>query len=150
MCGKQIEGKFDTANGSLWFAGTVREFSHSNERHLIRYEDGEQRWHDLEDDLDEGVLRWPTPPPTQAASPRAQAHSLAHTGTGGLKRKRSSGGGEVGGVASGGGRGGGVYFSAKPNKGSGGSGKGGGGRSDAFWPFPVIVSRSVSGLHPSA
>ena len=38
-----------------YFIGTVKEFSASNESHLVVYEDGDQKWHHLENE----TITWP-------------------------------------------------------------------------------------------
>lgn len=62
---QRVEVKWD---GDQWFSGVICEYSAIEDKHLIRYDDGEQQWHDLGEDEEAGDLRWPTSQETGASS----------------------------------------------------------------------------------
>lgn len=41
------------------FGGVISEFSQTTGEHLVIYDDGEQKWHDLDEGVATKVLRWP-------------------------------------------------------------------------------------------
>jgi hypothetical protein len=62
--------------GPVWFAGIVKDFS-IEERHLIKYDDGDTKWHDLTAEEDSEQLVWEMahacPQHRSDARPRARA-----------------------------------------------------------------------------
>ena len=61
-----------------YFEGTLKEFSASDERHLVVYADGEQKWHHLENE----IIRWPSGTPVflrKAQAVQAEADSPTST-----------------------------------------------------------------------
>ena len=59
-----------------WFKGTVRDFS--SPRHLVVYDDGELKWHDLAAEAAVGQLEWAAPwwaAPWPTAASRTDAHA---------------------------------------------------------------------------
>lgn len=58
--GKRIEGVFLCEGASLqWYGGLITEFSESSAEHLVVYDDGEQKWHNLVEGMAQRLLRWP-------------------------------------------------------------------------------------------
>jgi hypothetical protein len=55
LIGQRVEVLF---NETEWFAGTVREFLPAWDKHLVKFDDGDQRRLKLDDELAEGQLRW--------------------------------------------------------------------------------------------
>tara|TARA_B110001452_G_scaffold14801_1_gene12092 strand:+ start:645 stop:1424 length:780 start_codon:yes stop_codon:yes gene_type:complete len=55
LIGKRVEVLF---NDTEWFAGTVREFLSAFDKHLVKFDDGDQGRFDLEEERAEGQLRW--------------------------------------------------------------------------------------------
>ena len=66
-----------------WFSGTIKDFSTVDGRHLIKYDDGDSKWHDLTREIATGTVRLeqapkkpkpkpkqpkPMPPPPAAAT----------------------------------------------------------------------------------
>ena len=59
--GKRIEGVFLCEGGLLqWYGGLITEFSESDGEHLVVYDDGEQKWHNLAEGVAQQTLRWPS------------------------------------------------------------------------------------------
>ena len=81
-----------------WFAGVVKDFNPGNNKHLIKYDDGEQKWHRLAEE----ELEWPEGKPgnkTHAgaagdpSSPEAQTKAEDPSSGGGRPDGRLAGGG---------------------------------------------------------
>ena len=52
-----------------WFAGVIKDFNPGNNKHLIAYEDGEQKWHRLAEE----ELEWPDGKPGSKKQEKAKA-----------------------------------------------------------------------------
>merc|ERR1719162_2186793 len=127
----RIEGAFDVQGQTLWYAGIAVEFAEHNLLHLVVYDDGEQRWHNLPQALAAGTLRW-----------ESGRRGGGSGGGGGLQSPRGARGGRG---ARARGRGGGRKAassgawaqSATPAAHQFGS--------ETVWPFPVVVPPEALG-----
>ena len=71
-----------------WFTGEVRDFS--SPLHLIKYDDGETKWHDLAAELALGQLQWEGPLPSAASGATATASSSARVATKSRKKMHAA------------------------------------------------------------
>ena len=53
--GRRVEVLFD---GTDWYAGTVHAFSAATNKHTVHYDNGDRDSHNLEEDEEDGLLRW--------------------------------------------------------------------------------------------
>ena len=56
-----------------WFAGVIKDFNPGNNKHLIAYDDGEQKWHRLAEE----ELEWPEGKPGSKTQEKAKAKAKA-------------------------------------------------------------------------
>ena len=56
--GKRVEIQFRGDPGTPWFAGTICKLN-ANGSHLVRFDDGDKLNIDLQEHIDEDILRWP-------------------------------------------------------------------------------------------
>ena len=52
-----------TSAGSAFYAGKVVEYAAASEQHLVKYDDGDAKWHDLLTEETTGSLEWVDAPP---------------------------------------------------------------------------------------
>ena len=67
VCARRISILFHGDNPETWHAGVVQSYSLTSGKHLIKYDDGDQRWHDLARDEADGQVRWVHPSPLASA-----------------------------------------------------------------------------------
>ena len=53
--GRRVEVLWDDVN---WYPGTVKQYIAATDKHLIVYDDGDQKQHNLEEESSCGQLRW--------------------------------------------------------------------------------------------
>ena len=56
--GKSVSIQWTGTSRRPWYDGTIVDHNPTTNEHLIKYDDGEQRWHDLADEEAHGQLRW--------------------------------------------------------------------------------------------
>ena len=52
----------DRADTDEWYAGTIAAYCAANEEHLVLYDDGDSKWHTLQQEERLGTLSWIDPP----------------------------------------------------------------------------------------
>ena len=78
LVGRRVSIRFTGDSGKPWFEGEVVEFHPATDEHLILYDDGEQRLHELEHEEALNQLRWLT---NDAPDKQPNLTTKATTGT---------------------------------------------------------------------
>ena len=60
---------------STWFHGNIVQFSGTEERHLVKYDDGETKWHDIAFEESQDYIKW-DPESTNAKGKSPPATSI--------------------------------------------------------------------------
>jgi len=58
VVGRRVSIRWTGDKGRPWYTGRIAEFWPTSGEHLVVYEDGEQKAHDLADEVGNGQLRW--------------------------------------------------------------------------------------------
>ena len=56
--GRRVQLLWRDEKPPTWFEGVVKQFNETSGEHLVVYEDGDQRWHILDDEAGEDNLKW--------------------------------------------------------------------------------------------
>ena len=86
--------KIKWTNPPQWFKGTVMEFDATG-LHLVKYDDGDQRRHNLKQEINVGQLEWETPLELPGGAHSGGATNRCEGGKGSTQRRGSSGGGRA-------------------------------------------------------
>ena len=58
VVGQRVEIRWTGEASQPWYVGTIADFSAVDERHYVKYDDGDVRWHNLTVEEDTQQLRW--------------------------------------------------------------------------------------------
>lgn len=73
LVGLRVSIRWTGDRGKPWFSGRIAEWRPTNETHLIVYDDGDAKAHNLKEEEDAGQLRWLTPPDSKPAAGKRTA-----------------------------------------------------------------------------